>query len=67
MGMGYSACSRCEKRRRLRHGLCRKCRAKEYGPDAADAGADVAEAMVEAGAFRALGRMLSAFARALAD
>jgi len=67
MGMGINACSRCRKQRRLRRGLCRRCRVKEHGPDAVDTGSDVGEAVVESGALGALGRIIGALVRALVN
>ncbi|KAB2591044.1 hypothetical protein [Streptomyces arboris] len=65
MGILRKACRRCTKRGRLRRGVCRRCRLKEHGADAAETGTDVAEAVVEVGALSAVGRVFGAIARAL--
>ncbi|MFD3790955.1 hypothetical protein [Streptomyces cyaneofuscatus] len=45
--------------------MCRRCRLKEHGADAADTGTDVAEVVVETGALGAVGRVFGAIVRAL--
>ncbi|MFI7236623.1 hypothetical protein [Streptomyces cyaneofuscatus] len=45
--------------------MCRRCRWKEHGADAADTGTDVAEVVVETGALGAVSRVFGAIVRAL--
>ncbi|MFD3647792.1 hypothetical protein ACFWVT_27915 [Streptomyces cyaneofuscatus] len=65
MGILRKACTRCTKRGRLRRGVCRRCRVKEHGAEAADTGTDVAEVVVETGALGAVGRLFGAIVRAI--
>ncbi|MFJ9687886.1 hypothetical protein ACIRRX_19665 [Streptomyces bacillaris] len=65
MGILRKACTRCTRRGRLRRGVCRRCRLKEHGAEAADAGTDVAEVVVETGALGVIGRAFGALVRAL--
>lgn len=65
MGILRKACKRCKKRGRLRSGVCRRCRLKEHGADAAETGTDVAEVVVEAGALSAVSRVFGAIVRAI--
>lgn len=45
--------------------MCRRCRLKEHGADAAETGTDVAEVVVEAGALSAVSRVFGAIVRAI--
>ncbi|MGW1202417.1 hypothetical protein [Streptomyces cyaneofuscatus] len=65
MGILRKACTRCTKRGRLRRGVCRRCRLKEHGAEAADTGTDVAEVVVETGALGAVARVFGAIVRAI--
>ncbi|MDT0492379.1 hypothetical protein RM717_17865 [Streptomyces griseus] len=65
MGILRKACKRCKKRGRLRSGVCRRCRLKEHGADAAESGADVAEVVVETGVLSAVSRVFGAIVRAI--
>ncbi|MEU0354563.1 hypothetical protein [Streptomyces cyaneofuscatus] len=65
MGILRKACTRCTKRGRLRRGVCRRCRLKEHGAEAADTGTDMAEVVVETGALGVVGRVFGAIVRAI--
>ncbi|GGU72495.1 hypothetical protein FHX79_116408 [Streptomyces cavourensis] len=65
MGILRKACTRCTRRGRLRRGVCRRCRLKEHGAEAADTGTDVAEVVVETGALGMIGRAFGALVRGL--
>lgn len=65
MGILRQACTRCTRRGRLRRGVCRRCRLKKHGADAADTDTDTAEVVVETGALGAIGRVFGAIVRAL--
>ncbi|MFJ3145067.1 MULTISPECIES: hypothetical protein [Streptomyces] len=67
MGRRSGACAHCGGHRRLRRGVCRRCRWGDHRADAADTSLDIGEAAAEAGAFRAVGHAVRAFMRALLD